>query len=119
MSESAVLNAPETKSSRKRVRKPKRAVKVETHANGAAFTSKHPGVIASIVELLRNASSKQPITKDEIFAALVKRFPDRDEKKMKATLNMQLPAGLRAEKGYEVVKNDRGYYLPKQNCVAK
>lgn len=85
--------------------------KVHEHANGAAFTDKRPGVIATIIELLKNATSKKPVTKDAMLKTLTKRFPDRGEDKMKATLSMQVPAGLRTEKGLEVSKNENGYWL--------
>lgn len=70
------------------------------------------GVIATILECLKGASEKKPITKDEILNTLKSRFPDRDEQGMKSTLNIQVPGGLRSRKGIIVQHNSKGYWLP-------
>ena len=79
---------------------------------------KRPGVIQTILECLRGASSKNPVTKDDILKVLVKRFPDRPEAAMKSTLNSQVPSGLRAEKDLECESKElpdggKGWWLPK------
>lgn len=92
---------------------------ISAHANGAAFNDKRPGVLAKLVELLVNASEASPITKVGILDALCVAFPERDRIKMKATLDMQLPSGLRYEKGFVVSKNDKGYWLPAAVATVK
>lgn len=77
-------------------------VKVETHANGVKFSGKRPGVIACMVEMLRNATAENPVSKLDILGELVKRFPERGQDKLQATLTMQVPSGLRIEKRIEV-----------------
>jgi hypothetical protein len=63
-----------------------------------------PGVIGTIVEALKGASKTKPITKAGILAKLTKAFPDRDAKGMKSTINIQVPARLKAEKKLNIVK---------------
>lgn len=69
-----------------------------THANGAALSSKRPGVLAALVQYLTAASKTAPVTKTQILDLLVTLFPERAREKMKATVSMQVPAGLRTEK---------------------
>jgi hypothetical protein len=71
------------------------------------------GVIQTIIDCLKKASSKNPVTKEDILEVLKEKFPDRVESAMKSTVSSQIPSGLRAEKGFEVQKNDKGYWLPK------
>jgi hypothetical protein len=71
------------------------------------------GVIQTIVDTLKKASSKNPVTKDDVLEILKTKFPERDERAMKSTVSSQIPSGLRVEKGLEVEKNDKGYWLPK------
>ena len=59
---------------------------------------KKPGVITRIIELLRDATKKKPITKEEVLADLVKKFPEREAQGMKNTIGSQIPSGLRTEK---------------------
>lgn len=61
-------------------------------------SEKRPGVLAKMIEVLSNASGNDPVTKDDVLEVLVEAFPDRDPAKMKATLAMQMPSGLRVEK---------------------
>ncbi len=60
------------------------------------------GVIASIIEFLQEASEDNPITKEEIHAKLVQRFPDRDKDKMAKTVS-QSPYVLKRD-GYALRK---------------
>lgn len=69
-----------------------------THHNGVTVSEKRPGVLAVMVRCLRAASEKHPVTKESVLDVLCNEFPDRDRNKMKATLAMQMPAGLRYEK---------------------
>ena len=72
---------------------------------------KTPGVIASIVEFLQKASSKKPITKEDIVAKLTDRFPDRDPESMAKTVNVQIPTRLMSDKDIVVEKNEKGYWI--------
>jgi pyruvate/2-oxoglutarate dehydrogenase complex dihydrolipoamide acyltransferase (E2) component len=66
-----------------------------------------PGVIASIFTMLKSA----PHSKDEILAKLKVQFPDRDEKSMKSTINVQIPSRMAKEKNVTINKNDSGQYF--------
>lgn len=92
--------------------------KVTAHANGNKFTEKRPGVVAVILDSLMGASEQFPITKSKILERLVQAFPDRETDKMKATLVMQVPSGLRTEKGIIVVgrmmESEKGYWIDEQ-----
>ena len=69
-----------------------------------------PGVIATIIDLLK----KGPITKADILAELVKTFPDREEKAMKSTINIQVPGRIIKDKGLDVVEvKDKGWKIKK------
>lgn len=80
---------------------------------------KGPGVIDTIIEQLQKGTKKSPTLKESIHAVLVKRFPDRDPGSMKATLNAQVPTGLKTEKNIDVGAVDtdkgRGYYIATLN----
>lgn len=67
------------------------------------------GVIAKIAELI-TAAGKKGITKEAILAELVKEFPDREEKSMKNTLNVQLPNRMSKEK-FPVGKTEAGAFF--------
>lgn len=98
---SSKSSSSKSKSSSKQAAEQQR-VKIETHANAVKFSHKRPGVIACIVEMLRNANKDQPISKFEILTELVKRFPERGSDKLNATLTMQCPSGLLIEKKIKV-----------------
>lgn len=70
--------------------------------------SKGPGVIATIVECIEKAG-KKGISKEEILEELIATFPDRAEKSMKATINVQVPNRITKEK-FEVVSKDGRYF---------
>jgi hypothetical protein len=70
------------------------------------------GVIATIVECLKGASEKFPVTKEAILEVLKVKFPDREERAMKSTVSSQIPSGLKTEKGFIVKNNAKGYWLP-------
>ena len=70
--------------------------------------TKKPGVIISIVSLIEK-SGKKGVTKDEIHEKLVELFPDRDEKSMRSTINVQVPNRITKEK-FEVEKTKDGSY---------
>jgi len=70
------------------------------------------GVIATIASLIQE-SGHQGITKVEILEELKNRFPDRSEKSMKNTLNVQVPNRVSKEK-FPVEKLEGGKYRKKQ-----
>ena len=67
-----------------------------------------PGVIATIVACIEGAG-KKGITKDEILAVLVKTFPEKEEKSMKSTINVQVPARISKER-FKVENKDGKYF---------
>jgi hypothetical protein len=75
---------------------------------------KGPGVIASVLEFLTEASAKAPVTKEDLVNRLAKRFPDRPKESMAKTVNVQVPGRLSREQGVNVVKaEDGGFYIKK------
>lgn len=66
-----------------------------------------PGVIASILAMLKSG----PHSKDEILDKLKVQFPDRNEKSMKSTINVQIPSRMAKEKNVTINKNDSGQYF--------
>jgi hypothetical protein len=79
-------------------------------ANGKA-KEKGPGIIQTIADILATASEQKPLTKDKIHEKLCKKFPDRDKESMWTTVNLQVPNKLRTDKGINVQKNAKGYYI--------
>lgn len=69
-----------------------------------------PGVFDRIAEALQKATAKKPVTKDDVLAHLVKYFPDREEDKMKVTVNAQIPTRIQSSRGITVHKNENGYW---------
>jgi len=87
------------------------------HVRGVKFSDKRPGVLSAIKNLLWAASAENPITKEEIVNALHELFPEREPAKMKVTVSMQVPSGLRLETKGRVspittvnAKGERAYY---------
>lgn len=68
-----------------------------------------PGVIVSIVEMIEKADPKVGISKEEILAELVKKFPERDKVKMSKTVAVQVPARISSER-FKVKKLESGGY---------
>ena len=71
---------------------------------------KRPGVIVAIVGLLEAATEKSPITKKDAVEKLSGLFPDRDPEGMGRTFTIQT-GRLKKEKGFDVRKNDEGYWI--------
>lgn len=91
--------------------KPAKAGK-KTAAKSAKGGIPRVGVIATIVDLLKGASAKNPLHRDDIVAALKKKFPDREESGMKVTVYSQVPLRLRNVKGLDVKEtDDKKYYI--------
>ncbi len=109
---------PAAKTPTKPVAKPA-AKKGGKPATAKPAAKKGPGVIDTVIEQLQKATKKNPVLKDAIHTVLVKRFPDRDPASMKATLNAQVPTGLKTEKNIDVGAVDtpkgRGYYIQSLN----
>ncbi len=76
-----------------------------------------PGITASIIEFTKLGTKKKPITKKQILAKLVERFPGRREEGMQITLNAQLPNRLVHDKKMPIVTvetdNGKAYYVEK------
>jgi hypothetical protein len=73
------------------------------------------GVIATIIECIKAASPKQPVTKEEIGDELERKFPERGRAKMMKTVHIQVPNRLRKEKELDIVNNGSGgYYLSRE-----
>lgn len=90
----------------------------KTHVNNMSFTQKRPGVISTIIEML-SVDQQHAVTKREILAELCRRFADRDEAKMRATLQMQVPSGAFIEKRVVIVtttnaNDERAYYIDRE-----
>jgi len=68
---------------------------------------KKVGIIDTIISLLKT----KPITKEDIVKALVKKFPDREEKGMTSTVSIQLGGRLEKDKGLKIQKSDKGYSI--------
>jgi hypothetical protein len=76
-------------------------VKKDTKKKDEQKTTKGEGVIATMVRLLQKEH-----TKDQVIAALVKHFPDRQAKAMASTFNIQVAGNhpRLAEKGVKIQK---------------
>lgn len=72
---------------------------------------KKVGVIATIIEILKKATSKKPVSKDDIVTQLADAFPERDADSMRKTVNVQVPTRIQGDKGLTVNKNDNGYWI--------
>ena len=99
---SSKSKSSKSKSSKSKSIEQTQVVTITTHANAVKFSNKRPGVIACIVEMLRNANADKPVSKLDILTELVKRFPERGSDKLQATLTMQCPSGLLIEKKIKV-----------------
>lgn len=72
------------------------------------------GVIATIVDCLKGASKKNPVSKEDIHKTLCKKFPDRSEESMLSTIRTQVPGKLKSDRELVVSTNgEGGYWLPK------
>lgn len=84
----------------------------EKPASNAAKKPRGVGVIATILECLRTASKKKPVSKEEILKRLIEAFPDRQPQAMKSTISSQIPSGLKVEKGIIVQgSNEKGWWV--------
>lgn len=92
-------------------KKDKPATKPAKATKGDAASK--PGVIQTIIDTLKKANKKAPISRADILKVLVKKFPEREESSMKNTVALQVPKCLLDRKGIEV-KGDskKGFWLP-------
>lgn len=94
--------APKAKASAKEKQTPKPQAKSK---------GKKPGVIATIVEIIENCG-KEGVTKEEIHQVLVKKFPDKQAKSMKNTVNVQVPHRISTER-FKLGKTEEGRFFKK------
>lgn len=94
-------------------KKPPKKTATEGPGRGRPAGDKKVGVIQTIVQVLVDAGKKKkPISKADILAILDRKFNKNGERpNMKATVNMQVPTGLKSEKNLNVSSNDKGYWL--------
>lgn len=103
--------AKPAKGSKKKAKKPLPSDKAAK--NKKAVEKKGPGVIDHIIGCLKKATEKKPASKSDILAYVVDKLPDRDADKMQKTIAVQVPGRLIAQKGLDVQKNDKGFWIPK------
>lgn len=96
----ATSKATATKTPAKTAKAPKDAAK--------AKETKAPGVIATMVALLRGATAKAPLAKADLIAKLEKAFPDRPN--VSKTVSCQLGARIEKEQGIKLHKGEDGYW---------
>lgn len=95
---------------------PRKATTVEPARQGddaaksAARKKKGPGVIAAILEIMQATSADNPITREEVHAKLVERFPDRDAKSLMSTVKHQVPIYLGYD-GHVIHKSGNKYWM--------
>jgi hypothetical protein len=104
--------AAKTKPAKEKTEKPAKTEKKEKTAKIAKpVKEKGPGVILSILEIIRE---NQPISKEDIAKKLAKRFPDREEKSLCATINAQIggksPTRMEKEKNIVFKMTKDGEY---------
>jgi len=98
----------EAKKDKKKVVKKEDRPEAKAGEKAREKKNKGPGVIATIISLLENG----PITKEDMLKKLVAAFPDREEKAMKSTLNIQVPGRLTKDKELDVVEvKDKGWKI--------
>ncbi|QEG39389.1 hypothetical protein [Roseimaritima ulvae] len=109
-SKAAAPKATKSTRAKKTVSKPA----ASTSKAKAKDKPKAPGVIASIIEVLTKATKTKPVTKEQLLAQLVKRFPERTPEAMTRTINCQVPSRLLSDKGIKVQSTDKapkGYWI--------
>lgn len=91
------------------------AEKAAVNAKAEPKKAKGPGVIQTIIQVLRTGSKKAPLSRDAILDRLVPVFPERERASMRGTVSSQVPSALLAEKGIVVSTDGKGgYWLPKE-----
>jgi len=93
--------------------RPVKREKVKKERKAGGKRGPGPGIIATIFEFVSKATAKSPVKKDDILAHLKEKFPEREEKSMSATINVQLPGRMAREKNINIVKNAEGAFYVK------
>lgn len=116
-----VIEAPVVKGASTATAKVSKAGKIEyeSHANGAAFSEERPGCVATICEMLQNATAEKPISKQKIVDVILKRHGEGSHGAAgrARTVQMQVPCQMKGEKGLIVVckinakSGEREYYV--------
>jgi len=72
-----------------------------------------PGVIATILEIVKAASKDKPVTSEQILKKLEKAFPEKDPNSMMNTIKVQLPGRMSREKNINILKDEEkgGFYV--------
>ena len=76
-------------------------------------SDKKPGVIATIFTIVQKATASKPMSREDVFAALVDAFPERDADALKSTVQTQLPSRISKERNVQIEKNEKGYWIVK------
>jgi hypothetical protein len=76
----------------------------------ASKEPKGDGVIGTIFNLIKD-SGKSGISKAQILASLVSKFPDRTEEGMNKTIQVQLCSRMSKERGVNIVKENDLYLI--------
>jgi hypothetical protein len=76
-------------------------------------SDKKPGVIATIFAIVQKATASKPMSREDVFAALVDAFPERDADALKSTVQTQLPSRISKERNVQIEKNEKGYWIVK------
>lgn len=105
----ATATAKPTKTTVTKSRKPQ--AKTKAQPKKEVQPPKTIGVIAAIIEILREADAKAPLTKKQITEQLHQRFSEREFKALSRTVGCQVPSRLRSEKELDVQQQDNGYWL--------
>lgn len=101
-----VSTAAKAKSAKKAA--PKKASGAKPKKPKAA---KGPGVIATMIDLLKAASKTKPLSKAELVKKLAAKFPDRDAESMALTVNAQIHGRCVKEGRCKAVHhNEEGYW---------
>ncbi len=74
------------------------------------------GVIAFICQTIKDDG---PITKKEILKKMKKEFPDRNEKSMMSTINVQVPGKINREKDFNVEETEDGWEVEEEKKSKK
>ena len=70
-----------------------------------------PGIEEFILKLLKKASAKKPVNKEQIWEAMKARFPERNAMGMFRTVNSFVPSGCFIKGKGDVQKSDRGFWI--------
>jgi len=69
------------------------------------------GVVKAMIHILRKASKKHPITKEEIVKKLKSKFPEKSVDNLRSTVNARI-ADLPKRHGIRIKKRGKGFWSP-------